>query len=485
MQNDLNRVQSNVNNLQEDVNIVQRDLNRVQSDISKIQRDITTIDFKLEDAKTTTLDELKYIKAILLARRDSKVGRAAGGLAFIIDNNLEYSHKFYGHRIGKITIGCLTILNVYLTYNNGTMKNDDDFLSELLLLHEIIQEDKNSKQFVIIGDFNAHPMKINRLTKELFNFFTRNSLTMRDIYTSQSVDFTYLRLDKNGRQLKSWIDHCVTQSRNTNIREAKILISKSNLGEHKANSTEYISKNESITIYRTEAIKLKLSLKWHNQNELTLTYELKQLKQETDKSILKTLVTKMINELSYALIDATKKTHNEKLNNKRKKNGSKIKRNSWWYSTIQELHNVVVQKYLEYRSSNFDSNLKKDFTEAKRNFRERKRYNLKLQRNRSLRIIDALFCLNKQDFWKQIKPKLNDPYQVDIDIQRLVNDYAKMFNNQNPVEHSTMEAAKNGVVDYLENHENTVFNFKIYQKTLRDIVGKLPNGKSVGFCWGQ
>lgn len=117
-----------------------------------------------------------------------------------------------------------------------------------------------------------------------------------------------------------------------------------------------------------------------------LKSELDYLKLENDNSKLKILATKMLNELSYSLIDSFKKTQNELQFTKSNKIRTKgIKLNSWWDKTIQKLHNELVQCYIRYRDSDYSIDLKKDYTEAKSNFRARKRYNIKFKRDKNLK----------------------------------------------------------------------------------------------------
>ncbi|CAF1025160.1 unnamed protein product [Brachionus calyciflorus] len=248
------------------------------------------------------LDNSIYVtgKKILFkpAKRKNKVGRAVGGLAFILDDHINTEVKFYGERIGKLTLDDVILLNVYLTFYNGTLLSKEEFTNDIVLLQEVINENKDNKQIVIIGN----PIKKNFHSKELSKFLSKNQLLMKDIYTSQQVDHTYSQIFKNGKIVKSWIDHCLAHKDNNEIKNVKILVSDHNLGEHNAISIMYDLKIKSEKT--NQKPKKQKKINWLNPTDvalyqnrvnssvLKLETDLENLKLVNDKDKIKIATTK-------------------------------------------------------------------------------------------------------------------------------------------------------------------------------------------------
>ena len=79
------------------------------------------------------------------AIKTKKQGRSSGGLAFLVN---------------KEFVGSLTIMWVYLTYENGSLINQLELQSELAIVQTIIDESrKKNREFIIIGDFKRRRMR--------------------------------------------------------------------------------------------------------------------------------------------------------------------------------------------------------------------------------------------------------------------------------------------------------------------------------------
>ena len=190
----------------------------------------------------------------------------------------------------------------------------------------------------------------------------------------------------------------------------------------------------------------------------------------------------MFNELSFALIDSFKKTQNEITNNKKRNpKNKKFRSKSWWDSTIQRLHADVVNCYINYRNSNFSDNFRQMFKAAKRNFRARKRYNLMVKRNKNFKIIDGLFRLNKNEFWKSVKRLSRDSRKVNTEVKKLQDVYTRLFNEKNNMPKSVHLEKKLQVESYLEKYKNSIFDFQFDQTEINEVIDCLANGKSSGF----
>ena len=107
-----------------------------------------------------------------------------------------------------------------------------------------------------------------------------------------------------------------------------------------------------------------------------------QIKIATDKNIIKTLITAAVNNLtSIAIQTASDARSKSQLKTHPKAKLWYEKKKSWWCDTLTKLHNSLTNKYKQYHQSNFKSEFKKEFIEAKKAFRIRKRLNLKCKRD--------------------------------------------------------------------------------------------------------
>jgi len=72
--------------------------------------------------------------------RLSKRGRPAGGLIFIVDDDIMATATFPSNRIGILKINNLAIIQVYLPYHNPSAESNNatEFETEIVLLEEII-----------------------------------------------------------------------------------------------------------------------------------------------------------------------------------------------------------------------------------------------------------------------------------------------------------------------------------------------------------
>ena len=103
-------------------------------------------------------------------------GRKYGGLMWICNNKLNIEKcEFVNNNISILTVNPdnsnndnkITIVGVYLTYNNNSLNNFNEFDAQLLLIENLIKNDNNTNnQFMIIGDFNANNNDKNKFNKK-------------------------------------------------------------------------------------------------------------------------------------------------------------------------------------------------------------------------------------------------------------------------------------------------------------------------------
>ncbi|CAF0908600.1 unnamed protein product [Brachionus calyciflorus] len=300
------------------------------------------------------------------AKKDKSTGRPSGGLAFIIDKNIESKYIDLSDRINILIINKLAIINVYLTYYDGSIENKFDFSSEITQLNETLDDLKRQDfEIIVLGDFNADPIKTNHNSNEFLNFICKNELCMVDTASSQYVDYTFKNLK---RGISSWIDHILVEKSNQKIGKCHILVSAENKSDHNPLSTTYRLDNRLAKVNKQP--KRFLNLEWNNLRAILKFQErvndginkldsLKcELENESDKTKLKIMTTRMLNEISSVLLNSVRKTMNELdcLKKKKKRKIGELKFKSWWDKNIQELYNNVV------KNSGLRSNNTKDPT---------------------------------------------------------------------------------------------------------------------------
>ncbi|CAF0788817.1 unnamed protein product [Brachionus calyciflorus] len=238
------------------------------------------------------------------ATRSSHLGRPSGGLAFIIDQNLNTKCSFLNDRIGILKINKLVVYNV-----------------------------------VVLGDFNTDLSRKGKRTNDFNNFLNKNNFKLADLEQKQIIDFTFQRADQ-----RSWIDHVLCEKNNINVRNVLVKLSPINLSDHNSLSLEYdlkISKahkpitslpKKSKIIVNWDNIEFKRAYQERIKKEvLKLESESEFLLNEKSPQKIKTLSTKLLNEICSILINATTTTSNEyqqKLNRKKRIGEPKYKK--WW-----------------------------------------------------------------------------------------------------------------------------------------------------------
>ncbi|CAF1025673.1 unnamed protein product [Brachionus calyciflorus] len=204
---------------------------------------------------------------------------------------------------------------------------------------------------------------------------------------------------------------------------------------------------------------------------------------ETNAEKCKLLTTKLFNELSSLMLNSVSKVKNEFecLKRKRKRKIGELKFKSWWDKNFQELYYNVVLTYIRYRDSGFSADYKSKYKEAKKMFRNKKRLNIKLKRNKKLEMLNKLFKLNKNEFWTKVKLLQRKRHKINIKIDDLKIEYEKLFTVSNNILGRKSNDKLEKLEDFMEVNKNKRYDYVLETKVLKDIVNRLPNGKSSGF----
>jgi hypothetical protein len=171
-----------------------------------------------------------------------------------------------------------------------------------------------------------------------------------------------------------------------------------------------------------------------------------------------------------------------KLTTKKKdKKRAKIRRKkkSWWDNSLEWLHVKLCKAYQEYRVSGWGNTERREYLESRKQFRAKKRYNIKLKRSQTYKFIEDLFSLNKESFWKRIARMGRSSQRIDMETDKLKLEYEKIFTVSNrSVDDEIADKLK--VEEYLSNHSNSIFRRKTDQSLIKAMIGNLSLRKAIG-----
>ena len=349
------------------------------------------------------------------------------------------------------------------------------------------------RKIYIMGDMNTDIAKTNHNTFSLLRFLKKNNLTMLDVKQTQTTDFTYRKIINN-KCITSWIDHVITDQSMDDEITCRILESDLNLGDHQAISTtlEEVEKIEEVKPEHLKIDRPKIKYQNHHQRRM-YQQELEKLLHKEPflldelssecPSLQRDKINEFLNKISSLMIKAVTKVKNvtKEDSKKKKKKIRQMKYKSWWDSRIQELHRYVIECYIEYKESDFKSEVAKTrLTDAKREFRKQKRHNLSIKRDRIARQLNDFFKLDKQGFWSRIKQMQRSNEKIDVPINDLRDHYQQIFTTRNKPETYSDMCNEKFVNDFVQKYKSVKFNHKIDIKRLISIINNLPNNKSIG-----
>ncbi|CAF1065010.1 unnamed protein product [Brachionus calyciflorus] len=421
----------------------------------------------------------------------NKKGRPSGGLACIIDINIKCTYQQMSNRIGILYLPDIIIINVYFPYYTGSFDQNQEFGQEIMNLEEILNLNPH-KEIIILGDLNTDIIRKNHFSIELINFLMRNHLTLSDIVQCQEIDYTYRKIVDLKVQ-SSWIDHVICKKDSLHKLETNILNNYGNLGDHNAICTK-IKIPTNNQLFQAVKINNKTKLNWTNKRvqqlyQMEIDKDIKRLEEAfrdlkivTDKKLLRVKLSEAINQLNSLLLNATSRVSKKitHISKSKKRKIGQMKFKKWWDDKIQQLHSIVIEKYIKYRLSNFSQKEKKEFNEAKKSFRKQKRYNLKMRRDGRTRRINAFFKLDSQRFWSKIRNLQKNKSSIDIDINSLRSHYENIFTVRN--KEGTFQDALNDkyVKEFINKYSNKKFSYKIDINILNEKIQNLHNNKSIG-----
>ena len=113
--------------------------------------------------------------------------------------------------------------------------------------------------------------------------------------------------------------------------------------------------------------------------------------------------------------------------------------------------------------------------------RPKKKENKKLADIKQLTRLNKTFKSNKRLFHQKINNILHEKTDTTIDLDTARNEIFKLFNECDTKNEQLERISQNEIDEYGRLHFNKIYNFKIDENKLVNIINKLPNNKAVGY----
>jgi len=422
----------------------------------------------------------------------------------VVDSALKARVKFISNRIGQLRLNKLCILGVYLPYNNNkdSINSLIEFEAELELVFQTIKlRQQEGYECIVIGDFNCDMNKHPERSNILSNYLTAFKYELVDQIHELSSNYTYqmVRKKKNSQELeyiKSFIDHVAVPSDTTNIKFIDILDEPGNNSDHNLILLKYnIDTNNQMEEMYCKPKKIKIKFDWNDEAFLKNYRERinKKMNDQTLKNLIKEiklckcfkkaprLISELHKQLQSQIIECANKAYNEL--NKTIRSSRTIRRrktNFWWDDTLKAIYELKKQYYIEYKNSGFNQDFKFNFLEQKKLFKIQKRYNIEKKRNKNLQLIDEMFKLNKNKFWRKVKKLGRSSPQIDAKMNDITKGYDELFNIKNHTESSKENDCKSRFNKLLEESKDHITDITVDKDLVRNSIKKLINNKAIG-----
>lgn len=402
------------------------------------------------------LDDYMYVShkriASKTAEKDEKSGRGSNGMAFIFNSDTVLTNpvEFYGNRIGLLEMDTIAIIGVYMCCNNGPSSRDE-LKSDLDTIYELmVHLQGKNKEVIIVGDFNVDFSKNNCFTQILIDHMIKTDYISADIeYGPQLIDYTWhsIRYDEDEMPyiISTWVDHLLLPRTTKGVNYVEIIKSSENLGDHNCIRFNVSSTLDIVKVNEYKKKVYQARVNWSNSKVVEeyskrvelemakLDFELTNLNKLTQSSPnIKLALNREHQAINDALVFCKSRLINLYAYTKRPKKKYGIKSKEWWCTTLQEYMEQMRSTFIEYKDSGYDPKFKQPYLEAKRLFRCRKRYNIRIKRDKNLKKLDELFKCDHQTFWKRIKSAQRVKQTIDMPLDQAKNEYEELFTSSFP-----------------------------------------------------
>ena len=120
-----------------------------------------------------------------------------------------------------------------------------------------------------------------------------------------------------------------------------------------------------------------------------------------------------------------------------------------------------------------------EYHSARKEFRKRKRLNIKIKRDKVFKYVTNLFTTKNENFWKKLKQLESKNQKVNINVNKLQEEYEKIFTQSN-CSPNDLEEKQKIVQDFLEKNKGIKFGQKTHETHIQNMLIELPNNKTVG-----
>jgi hypothetical protein len=394
-------------------------------------------------------------------------GRPRGGLSIYWRRSLlekvtpiKYSDNIMGLRISVGPINYL-LLNIYMPCDIRTfdsLVNYRNMCAEIESILESEPECESIHKILIIGDFNADPIK-GRFWAEIEKIVTNKGLFVADSVLPMD-SFTYLSAAHNST---SWLDHIITSDKNC-IKEVNILYGKTIFDHIPVSVLIEFPTNAELKLRNLSSINAQDFIMWENLTEQEI---------EAYNCGVHTELNNYYNEsLCCSIQNCDSECHKKQLDNAYeflittlvsnsanytlKGRERKFKQVAGWNQECKLLHSVAREKFLIW-NSNGKVRCGYDFEQMKQSraaFRHAFRVCKRDENNIKNRYLSESFALkNKKQFWKDVN-KLKSKEKFIVDTMDGVND-------------------SEGIIDVFDRKFKSVFDDKNCQGILHDNDSKI------------
>ena len=362
------------------------------------------------------------------------IGRAYGGRAFLVNKSIKViTVSWINDHIGLITIemgtNLITIIGVYLPYDNNTHENISEFINCLLLLNEL--KDiyvKQNHMVCICGDFNADYRRGNRFDNKLQEFIDLSGALL-------PLSNNYSTLSYKKGMYTSLIDHFLVYNINENNCKSWIVDDIENLSDHlpvflelKLNFQSSIGHLRQIdmTLLKIKPNLDKPEIKLKYQEKINLHMEV--ITNNTWRSDNKIL---MVNEMYRQVTQAIKRAYEEccTLIPKHKYD----EQFAIFTPELRELKRRIVKLRLkQVRTDNEETQLKYFKQQFKSLIKKRRK---EYEQGIFKKTENLIKIKNGEKFFKKVNDmKGRSPININIDI--LADEYSKIFNFKAETDHN-------------------------------------------------
>jgi hypothetical protein len=145
----------------------------------------------------------------------------------------------------------------------------------------------------------------------------------------------------------------------------------------------------------------------------------------------------------------------------------------------------VNSAYMRYMCSNFESvDYKNEYKLLRKHFRHKQREKIKLNQKGTQRKLEALFRMNKKDFWREVKKKKKTSVRVNISLDHLKASFSELFNKKivSSKDDEFMKKIEHEVHEHLNRVSDGCSDYTVNSTELTMIIKSLRNNKAIGFA---